>query len=78
MKAFPIYMRLADLSEAAKVHQTTLERYIYRDVLVPDAEVQHGRSLQPIFLKSRLKSHLDTIRKYRESLREELEPAIQR
>jgi hypothetical protein len=73
MKAFqvPEYLRLTDVAEASSVHANTIERYLYHDVLIPDAVVQHGRSKQPIFLRSRLNEHLATIRRYRESLSRE-------
>jgi hypothetical protein len=67
----PEYLRLTDLAEASRVHVNTIERYLYRDVLEPDARVQHGRVFQPIFLKSKLKEHLANIRRYRDSLDKE-------
>ena len=72
MKAqLPEYLRLTDLAQASKVHFSTIERYIYRDVLEPDARVQHGQVFQPIFLKSKLKEHLANIKRYRDSLAKE-------
>jgi hypothetical protein len=67
----PEYLRMADLADASKVHVQTIERYIFRDVLTPDARVQYGRGFVPIFLKSRLKEHLGDIRRYRDSLAKE-------
>jgi hypothetical protein len=64
----PEYLRLKDVVQASKLHYSTVERYVFRDVLLPDAIVQHGRTFQPIFLKSRLKEHLASIQKHRESL----------
>jgi hypothetical protein len=66
-KSLPVFLRLSDLAEAAKSHPTAIERLLYRDVINADAEIQHGRSRQPIFAKSRLAALLKAIEDYRES-----------
>jgi hypothetical protein len=68
MNTIPHFLRLTDLAQTSGVNVGTLERYIYKSVLFPDATIEHGRSQSPIFLKSRLGEHIKTIRKYRESL----------
>jgi hypothetical protein len=67
----PEYLNMTALAVASNVTSTTIERYIFRDVLEPDARVQHGNGFVPIFLKSRLKEHLSSIRRYRDSLDKE-------
>lgn len=64
----PKFIRITDLAEEARVHTNTVERYLLHDIIQADATVKHGRNWQPIFLQSRLKVHLEQIRKYRQSL----------
>jgi hypothetical protein len=72
MKPQPMeYIRLKDLVEASNLHYSTVERYVFQDILLPDATVIHGRTFRPIFLKSKLKEHLANIKRYRDSLEKE-------
>jgi hypothetical protein len=68
MKNIPLYLRFNDLAKSAQLRANTLERYIYHDVITPDALVQHGRTQAPIFLAQKLDEHLKAIREYRESI----------
>jgi hypothetical protein len=68
MKDLPLFLRISDLAEAANISTVTIERMLYKYVITPDAEIQHGRSRQPIFSKSRLKEHLTAIKAHRESV----------
>jgi hypothetical protein len=67
----PHFVRLSDLAQASGVHVGSLERYVYKNILNPDGMIEHGRSEQPIFLKNRLKEHMEIIRHHRESLAKE-------
>jgi predicted site-specific integrase-resolvase len=49
------FIRIADLAQFAGVSPDTVQRYIYKGIIVPDSQVKHGRSLQAIFLASRTK-----------------------
>jgi hypothetical protein len=64
-KPFPVYIRMSDIADEVGAHPSVIEKCIYRDVIVPDAEITHGRSHQPIFLKSRLKELAKAVREYR-------------
>lgn len=71
-KPLPLFLRISDLAEAAKKHPVAIERMLYKGVIVPDAEIQHGRSRQPLFTKSRLAEHLKAIQKYQDSIEKAL------
>jgi hypothetical protein len=67
----PLFVRLSDLAGEAGVHPHAIERYLFRGVISADAQIRHGRSMQPIFLQNRVGEHLKAIRKYLESLETE-------
>jgi hypothetical protein len=62
--AIPFYLRTTDLAEELGKHPTSVEKCIYRGIIQPDAEVKHGRSSQPLFLKSRFENYLKAMREY--------------
>lgn len=67
----PLFIRLADLAEACESHPNTIERYIYRGVIEPDADVQHGKVRQPIFNAQRLAELKKAVSAYQERLKSE-------
>ena len=70
--SIPLYVHLSDLAEQAKEHPSRIEKLIYRHVIQPDAEIRHGRSMQPIFFQSRVVEIIKAIRKLREAMEKAL------
>ena len=67
----PLFVRMADVAEACECHPNTIERYIFRGVIEPDADIQHGKVRQPIFAAERLNEIKKAVSTYQESLKSE-------
>lgn len=52
-KPEPLFLRTNDLSKAAEVDMATVNACLYYGVIAPDAAVQHGKKLAPLYLASR-------------------------
>jgi len=67
----PLFLRLAELAELCSCHPNTIERYVFRGIIEPDADVKHGRIQQPIFNAERINELRKAVADYQRGLRSE-------
>jgi hypothetical protein len=67
-QAILVFTSLSDVAEEIGSHPNSIQKFLARNIISPDAYIVRGRETHPIFLLSKLPSIVEAIRAYKDQL----------